>query len=82
MKANCKVLLLRTNNPGHQCIMGIDHLEGALGLGVLANTKPTVIQQCALLWQGRTTGSLSCCERGGQEVERGDPAPLLSTCEA
>ncbi|KFM08809.1 Urea transporter 2, partial [Aptenodytes forsteri] len=50
-KEKCKVLHLGRNNCMHQHMLGADHLEGSLAektLGVLVDTKLTMIQQRAL----------------------------------
>lgn len=51
-KWKCKVLHLGKNNPVHQYMLGTDQLQSNFAeqnLGVFADTKWTISQQCALV---------------------------------
>ncbi|KAK4829071.1 hypothetical protein QYF61_002015 [Mycteria americana] len=80
-----QVLPLGRNNPRHQYMLEATHLESSMAeknLGVLADTQLNVSQQCALAAK-KANGILGCIKtKYCQQVEGGDPSPLLSTGEA
>ena len=65
----------------HQYMLGTDHLESKFAEKLLVCNKLTMSHQCALVAKKDNSPELhqeGCC----QQVERGDPSPLLSTGEA
>lgn len=72
MKAKWKALHLRTNNPGHQSIVGTDHLEGTF------QTPSWLWSSNAPLWQGRLTSSPGCVRREVASRWREMTLPLYS----
>ncbi|KAF4790148.1 hypothetical protein TURU_144545 [Turdus rufiventris] len=79
-KEKCRVLHLGKHNPKHQHRLESDLLESSSvkDLGVLVDDKLTMSWQCPCA---------HCCpgmhwEEYGQQVEGGDPVPLLSPSES
>ncbi|GAB0180624.1 hypothetical protein GRJ2_000527700 [Grus japonensis] len=82
----CQVLHLGRNNPMHQHILGATPLESSPAerdLGVLVDTRLNMSQQWALAAK-KANALLGCVRQSKccQQVEGGDPSPLLSTGEA
>jgi len=79
-KAKCKVLHLGRGNPGINTGWGSERFESSPAerdLGVLIDQRLDMSRQCALAAQraNRVLGLHQ--EKRGQQVKRGDSAPLL-----
>ncbi|KGL81213.1 hypothetical protein N309_07928, partial [Tinamus guttatus] len=79
-KAKCKVLHLGRNNPRHQYRLGTDLLGSSSAekdLGVMADDKVTMRQQCALVAK-KANGILGCMKKKVSSRSREGILPLYS----
>ena len=82
-QGKCKVLHLGRNNSMYRGGLGTDQLESSFtenALEVLGDTKLNMCQQCALAGK-KAASIMGCIEEHHQQVEGGDPSPLLSIGE-
>ncbi|RMC19589.1 hypothetical protein DUI87_03148 [Hirundo rustica rustica] len=81
-KGKYRVLHLGRNNPKYQYRLGVDLLENrsVKDLGVLVDDKLSMSQHCALVAR-RAKYPGVYWEECGQQVEQGDPPPLLGPSE-
>ena len=83
-KSKYKVLHLGRNNCMHQYRLGTDMLEmssAETDLDVLVGNRLAMSQQRALVAK-EANGILGCIKEHGQQLEGGDPPPLLCADEA
>ncbi|GAB0179485.1 hypothetical protein GRJ2_000413800 [Grus japonensis] len=87
-KAKCKVLHVGRRNPKHNYRLGGEWIESSpeeKDLGVLTDEKLSMSQQCEPAVCACSPESQLCPglhqNQHGQQVEGGDPAPLLHSCE-
>jgi len=79
-KGKCRVLHLERNNPTHQYRLEVDLLESSSlerDLGVLADDKLTMSQQCALVAK-KASGFLGCIKKNVASRSREVCLPLFS----
>ena len=80
-KGKCRVLYLGRNNYMHQYSLWADLLEGSSAkkdLGVLVDSRLAMSQLCGQEGQWNP----GVLEKSSQQVEGGDPSPLLCPGEA
>ncbi|GAB0189970.1 hypothetical protein GRJ2_001462300 [Grus japonensis] len=83
-KAKCKVLHMGWHNPKHDYRLGKEWIESSpeeKDLGILIDEKLNMSRQCCACSPESQPCPALHQKRCDQQVEGGDPAPLLYSCE-